>query len=128
VALFVQFEEFASRIAAVGQRPQRVERVSSLAMSMHGAAGGQLRTIAYVCQLIARQAELVSCRYRRQDDPAAALRAAELSARALSYGVRPEPSAVQVNINEHLGPLGEILVKPLQGKKAEAIEIASATA
>lgn len=50
-----------------------------------------------------------------------ALRALELSSRALGYGARPE-AKIEVNVTNHLDQLGENLVGLLKRKKMEALE------
>lgn len=50
-----------------------------------------------------------------------ALRALELSSRALGYGARPE-TKIEVNVTNHLDQLGENLVGLLKRKKMEALE------
>lgn len=50
-----------------------------------------------------------------------ALRALELSSRALGYGARPE-TKIEVNVTNHLDQLGENLVGLLKRKKMEVLE------
>lgn len=74
--------------------------------------------------LVARSLEILA---EKLNGPASsipdnlALRALELSSRALGYGARPE-AKIEVNVTNHLDQLGENLVGLLKRKKMEALE------
>lgn len=74
--------------------------------------------------LVARSLEILA---EKLNGPASsipdnlALRALELSSRALGYGARPE-AKIEVNVTNHLDQLGENLVGLLKRKKMEVLE------